>query len=155
MAVHGDLLTPTLQQHQPRDWERMALPWQPRYEVYVGFLGGPVAVTLIAVLNGIRLRMERRALALMAVLGLLATIAGVAAATQIAGDTAPRLFVQLAGVLVTGPLYLLQRTPDRVHTTYSPNEDVDDDHASLWGPGAAACVAGWIVTGLLIAGIES
>jgi hypothetical protein len=133
----------------------MALPWRLGSQVYVAFLGGPVALTAVAVLNAARLRMSQGAVALVVALGVLVTAAGVVAATLIDGDTTPRLVVQVAGVLLAGPLYLLQRAPDRVHSTFSPNDDVDDDYASLWVPGTAACIAGWIVQGALVAAAEA
>ena len=148
-TVKGDLLTPTLTQHRPRDWSQR-LPWQLGSQVFVGFLGGPVAVTIIAVLNGARLRMPPPRLALMAAIGVAGTIAGVLAAGLIDAGTAPRLLVQVAGVVTYGPLYLLQRSPDRVHSTFSPHPDPDDDYGSLWAPGFAAVIAGWVVQFALV-----
>src|SRR5918995_281153 len=106
-TVKGDLLTPTLAEHRPRDWSE-SLPWRLGSQVFVGFLGGPVAVTIIAVLNGARLRMPGARLALMAVIGLVGAVAGVLAAGLIDAGLAPRLLVQVAGVVTYGPLYLLQ-----------------------------------------------
>jgi hypothetical protein len=143
VAVQGDLLTPTLGGHRPRDW-RTRLPWRVQSQFYVAFLGGPVAVTLVAALNAVRLRMRRATVALFVGAGLLATGAGFAAAAALSGETAPRLVLQLAGVLVYGVFYLLQRTPDRVHSMFSPHDDEDRHYASLWGPGLAAVIAGWI-----------
>ena len=144
-TVKGDLLTPTLAEHRPRDWSQQ-LPWRLNSQVFVGFFGGPVAVTIIAVLNGGRLRMPAARLALMAAIGLAGTIAGVLAAGLIDAAAAPRLLVQVAGVVTCGPLYLLQRSPDRVHSTFSPHVDPEDDYDGLWAHGIAAVIVGWIVT---------
>lgn len=152
--VKGDLLTPTLSEHRPRDWHAH-LPWQLGSQVFVAFLGGPVAVTIIAVLNGARLRMPRSLLWVMAAIGTAGAIAGVLTAGLVDAGTAPRLFVQVAGVVTYGPLYLLQRSPDRVHSTFSPHADPDDDYASLWLPGIAAVVAGWLVQLPLVAGVAA
>ena len=141
--VKGDLLTPTLTEHRPRDWHER-LPWRLGSQVFVAFLGGPVAVTIIAVLNGARLRMPRERLLLMAAIGVAGTIAGVLAAGLIDLGSA-RLLVQVAGVLTAGPLHLLQRSPDRVHSTFSPHHDPEDDYGSLWLPGLGAVLAGWLV----------
>jgi hypothetical protein len=148
-TVKGDLLTPTLGDHRPRDWTAR-LPWQLGSQVFVAFLGGPVAVTIIAVLNGLRLRMPPARVALMVAIGVAGTIAGVLAAGLIDAGTAPRLLVQVAGVVTYGPLYLLQRSPDRVHSTFSPHTDPEDDYGSLWGPGLAAVIVGWAVQFTLV-----
>jgi hypothetical protein len=151
--VHGDLLTPTLAGHRPRDWGSR-LPWRVSSQLYVAFLGGPLAVLLVALLNAPRLRLGGRTVALIVAVGVAGTVAGVLAAALVPGDTAPRLVVQLAGVASYGALYLLQRSPDRIHSTFSPHEDPDDDYASLWRPGLAAIVAAWLVQGPLIALLE-
>ena len=147
--VRGDLLTPTLTEHRPRDWST-GRPWRLGSQVYVAFLGGPLAVALIAVLNGLRLRMPRPKLLAMAAIGVAGTIVGVLAAGLIDAGAAPRLLVQLAGVVTYGPLYLLQRSPDRVHGTFSPHDDPDDDYDALWGPGLAAVLGGWLVQFALV-----
>jgi hypothetical protein len=152
-TVKGDLLTPTLQGHRPRDWASRR-PWRLSSQVFVAFLGGPLAVTLIAALNGERLALDRSRLGLIALIGLAGTAAGVLAAGLLPGD-APRLIVQVAGVLTCGPLYVLQRSPDRVFSTFSPHDDPDEDYGSLWGPGFAAVVAGWIVQAPLVLALES
>ena len=153
-ALEQELLTPTLGGHRARDWSSR-LPWRVTSQVYVGLIGGPVAVTAIALLNARRLRVgeiSRRAMALIGISGL---VAGVLAAALVPGQTAPRLFLQLAGVLTYGGLYLVQRAPDRVHSTFSPNDDPDDDYASLLGPGLAAVVLGWSVEIALVLGLEA
>jgi hypothetical protein len=152
-TVKGDLLTATLTEHRPRDW-KARLPWQLGSQVFVAFFGGPLAVMIIAVLNGLRLRMGRSDLALMATIGVVGTAAGVLAAGLLDGDT-PRLLVQVAGVLTYGPLHLLQRSPDRVHSTFSPHEDPAEDYGSLWAPGFAAVVAGWLVQAPLVLAVDS
>jgi hypothetical protein len=148
-TAKGDLLAPTLADHRPRDWTARR-PWRLGSQVFVAVLGGPVAVTIIAVLNGLRLRMPRSRLTVMAAIGLAGTIAGVLTAGLIDAGGAPRLLIQVAGVLTCGPLYLLQRSPDRVHSTFSPHTDAEDDHAPLWGPGIAAVLGGWLVQFTLV-----
>ena len=141
---NGDLLTPTLAEHRPRDWSS-PLPWRLGSQVFVAFLGGPVAVTIIAVLNGGRLRMPGSQLGVMAGIGVAGTIGAVLAARFIDAGVAPRLLVQIAGVVTYGALFVLQRSPDRVHSTFSPHDDPDDDYDALWGPGLLAVLAGWAV----------
>jgi hypothetical protein len=151
-TVKGDLLNPTLMGHEPRDWTSR-LPWRLGSQVFVGFFGGPVGVTIVAALNGARLGLARRRIGLIVAIGLAATIAAVLVAGLLGGDST-RLLVQVAGVATAGPLHLLQRSADRVFSTFSPHEDSDDDHASLWGPGFAAVVAGWLVQAPLVVAVE-
>lgn len=150
MPAHGDLLAPTLAGHEPRTWDRR-LPWRLQSQVFVGFFGGALAVTIIAVLNGRRLRMPTDRVAVIAAIGVLGTVVGILAAGLVDGSGgASRLVVQLAGVLTCGPLYRLQRSPDRVHSTFSPHEDPDDDHASLVLPGIAAVIGSLVVQAALV-----
>ena len=152
-TVGEPLLAPTLTDHVPRDWHTR-LPWRTSSQMYVGLLGGPVAVAAIGAINARRLRMPALTIPVMVLLGVTGTLAAVTAAVLI-GGAAPRLLFQLAGALTAGPVIRLQRAPERIHTTFSPNDAPDADHASLWGPGIAAIAGGWVVEALALGAAEA
>ena len=66
-----------------------------------------------------------------------------------------RIGAQLIGVAAWAPMYLLQRSWDRVYATFSPTEDEDEAYESLWGPGLAAVIAGNVLQGVILAGAAS
>ena len=147
------LLAPSLAGHVPRD-RAAAKPWRLNSQVYVAILGGPLAVTVVAAANAGRLRMPGRRIGAIVAIGLAVLVAVALLAALADLDSAARLAVQLSGVLAFGPMFLLQRPFDRIHGVFSPNEDDDEDHASLWVPGIAAVVLGAIVTGIVLAAVE-
>jgi len=149
----GELFAPTLDEHRPRDWATR-LPWRLSSQVYVGILGGPLAVGVIAVLNARRLGMARGARRLVAAIAAAGTILAIVAAALVPGD-APRLLIQLGGALTYAALHRVQRAPDRIHTTFSPHDDPAQDYASLWVPGIAAVAAGLVVQLGLVALVEA
>ena len=148
MTDSGALLTPTLAGHVPRDWGK-ALPWRLGSQVYVAIIGGPLAVTIIAALNARRLRMSSRQVAAIVVCGVAGLLVALAVVAAIDEGDSGRLVFRIAGVLAYGPMYLLQRAHDRVHSAYSPFDDEDDDYESLWGPGIAAVVGGALLQAVL------
>ncbi len=149
-TVRGDLLTPTLQGHVPRDW-RGRLPWRLESQVYPAILGGPAAATLVALVNARRLRIDARTVALMAVGGVLLTALGLGAVAAFDSD-AMRLLIGAAGLAAYGAFYLVQRAPDRVHSTFSPHDDPEEDYESLLPLGVAAVVVGLVAIAVLGAG---
>lgn len=148
MQGASPLLTPTLAEHVPRDWSA-ALPWRLGSQVYVAVLGGPIAVAIIAVLNARRLRMPGWLVGVIVAIGVTVFAATMAVSTAITDDDFARLVRQLSGAAAFGLMYLVQRPYDRVHHLYSPNEDEDDNYASLWGPGLAVLFAALLVDGLV------
>jgi hypothetical protein len=148
------LLTPTFAGHVPRDWSA-ALPWRLGSQIYVAIIGGPLALTFIAVVNARRLRMPGRLVAVLAVIGVAVMLAAFVLSYAITNDDLARLVRQLSGAAAFGLMYLVQRPYDRVHHFLSPNEDEDDDYQSLLGPGIAAVVAGNVIDAVLFAGLTA
>ena len=150
-TAQADLLTPTLSSHRPRDWAGR-LPWRVSSQVYPAILGGPISATLAAVINARRLRMPPKAIWTMVAVGLLTTAAAVGASLASDAD-AVRLLISVAGLAAYGVFYLLQRSPDRVHSTFSPHEDPDEDYESFLAAGIAAIVVGWLALGVLFVAV--
>jgi tetratricopeptide (TPR) repeat protein len=147
-APSGDLLTPTLTGHRPRE-RTDRLPWRLSSLLYPSILGGPIAAVVVAVLNGRRLRADRESLWSIAIAGFLATAAAVALAVLVESDET-RILVSVCGLAVYGVAYRLERSPDRVYTTFSPREDPDDDYEPFFAPAFAAIVLGLGVLALLV-----
>lgn len=152
MAAPGDLLTPTLTDHRPRARAAGALPWRLGSLVYPAILGGPVAAALVAVLNGRRLGVTGREQAALAAAGLLATAAAVAVAALVDSDVT-RVLVAVCGLAVYGVAHRTLRTADRVHATFSPHADPEDDYDLFLMPGLAAIAVGLIVLGILVVAV--
>jgi hypothetical protein len=139
------LLQPTLQDHVART---DVLPFRVGSQIYVGILGGPVAVTLIAAINARRLRLPERTQLLIVAIGVALT--AVAAGVMASLPDEARVLGAVAGALAAGAFYLLMRTYDRAYFAFSPLDD-EEAYASLWGPGLGAVVGGWILL-VLVAG---
>ena len=135
------LLEPTLAAHVPRTGVDPR-PWRVGSQIYVGILGGPIAVTIIALLNALRLRMPSRALALIGAVGVAAIALAVLLVSVLPEEA--RIGAQITGAAAAGLFYLLQRRHDRVYFAFS-DEDDDLAYDSLWGPGVGAVIAGIVV----------
>ncbi len=155
--MSSDLLAPTLQDHRPRDPD--ARPWRLGSQVYPAILGGVFAVTPIAVLNARKLGMPKAQIRLIVAAGAAGVVALVVyAVVVVAGgdlERGVRLGAQLIGVAAWAPMYLLQRSWDRVYATFGPGEDEDEAYESLWGPGLVAVIAGNVLQGAILAGAAS
>jgi hypothetical protein len=151
-TVQGDLLTPTLQAHRPRDWSGR-LPWRLESQVYPAILGGPLAATIVAVLNARRLQMPERTVRLMAGGGLAATLLALTVITLL-DRGATRLLLGAAGVSLYFAFHQVQRPADRVHATFSPHDDPDDDYAPFLLPGAAAFLVGLAVQVAILLAVD-
>jgi hypothetical protein len=140
------LLEPTLQRHVARtDGPR---PWRVSSQIYVAILGGPLAVTAIALVNAGRLRLPDRKRLLIAAIGLLTAALAVAVMASLPEEA--RVLGALSGALAAGPFYLLMRSYDRAYFAFSPLDD-EAAYRSLWGPGLVAVFGGWILL-VLVAG---
>lgn len=143
------LLQPTLQDHVPRTYAGSSRPWRTGSQIYVAILGGPVAVTAIALLNARRLRMPRSKTLLIAAIGAVATLAAIAVILAAPGEA--RVLAGLVGAVAAGPFYLLMRSYDRAYFAFT-NDDITEEeaYASLWGPGVAAVIGGLILTAAVV-----
>jgi hypothetical protein len=143
-----DLLQPTLAGRDERPQDRPR-PWRLTSQVYPAFLGGPLAVGGIAVLNSFWLRLPvptRIAIGALAVIAEAALTAVVYTADL---GSAARLASAFAGVAVYGAAHLLQRSADRVYHFHSTE---DEPYASLFWPGLGAIVAARLVETLVLFG---
>lgn len=135
----ADLLQPVFAGYERRPARYK--PWRPGSQIYVGFFGGALAVGVIAFANSIMLGMSRRAR--IAIAGLaVAAEAALLVAAAFSGPGLVRIGSLLAGLIVYGGAYLLQRSPDRV---YHFHTDEDEPYESLFGAGLVACILGRIV----------
>jgi hypothetical protein len=145
MAGTSDLLTPTLQEHRPRS-PSARRPWRLGSQLYVAFFGGVIAVTAIALVNAMRLRVPGRVLLTIAgigALGLAAVVAFIAIFFGNGGDesgpTGLQIGVQVISVAAWGLMFLVQRQWGRVYEMYTQH---DEPHVSLLLPGLIAVLAG-------------
>lgn len=116
-------------------------PWRLQSQIYVGFFGGALAVGAIAFANAVMLGMPVRARAAIVAL-VLAAEAALLTTVALTETGVIRLGLPVAGVLVYGGAFLIQRSADRV---YHYHTDEDEPYASLFGAGLVACILGRIV----------
>ncbi|HEX6161223.1 MAG TPA: hypothetical protein VF111_13705 [Thermoanaerobaculia bacterium] len=129
-----DLLQPTVQEEaRPRG----PLPWRLQSQFWVAFFGGAFAVTVIALLNAMRLDVDRTKRWLIVVAGLvgMGLTAVVFLLTEHASQS--RIGARVVGVVLFLVLRPLQKGADDHHQVFRGG-----DYASLWGPGIAATIAG-------------
>ncbi|MER7330105.1 MULTISPECIES: hypothetical protein [unclassified Micromonospora] len=127
-----DLFTPTI---APAAYETRRPPWRPQSLIFPAAFGGPTAVTVLALVNGSRLGLSRRAN--LAVLG--AGLAGLAARVAVTlgffadgSDRPSRLIGALSGALVWLAASATQKRPFRAYELRGGKP------ASLWLPGVGA-----------------
>jgi hypothetical protein len=126
-------------------------PWRLQSQIYVAFFGGALAVGAIAVANAFMLGMSRRKQLAIAGVALLAE-AALVVAIALTGTGPQRLGGVVAGLAAYGPLYLLQRSPDRVHHFHARE---DDPYESLFGPGLVAVIVARLVEALILSAFAS
>lgn len=136
-----DLLRPALTGYRRTGYK----PWRLQSQIYVGFFGGALAVGAIAFANATMLGMSVRARAAIVAL-VLAAEAALLTAVALTETGVVRLGLPLAGLVVYGGAFLIQRSADRV---YHFHTDEDEPYESLFGAGLAACVVGRIVDALV------
>ena len=140
MSELDELLKPTIAPQEARP-----LPWRVSSQFWVAFFGGVPAVTLIAFLNARRLGVEasRRRWILVAGVVCFAITIGLMAWLGVKAEhrTSTRLAARVVAVLLFFVFARIQRDEDGRHQVFGPGR-----YDSLWGPGIAAMVFGWVVT---------
>ncbi|MER7889184.1 hypothetical protein ABTX15_05105 [Micromonospora sp. NPDC094482] len=139
-----DLFTPTI---APADYQTKRKPWRPQSLLVPAILGGPTAVTVLALLNGARLGLTRRAVLTVLGAGLAALIARIVVTVTLLPDAnarPARLVGSLAGALVWLAVSATQKTRFRAY------ELRGGEPASLWLPGIAAILLLGFVEGALV-----
>ena len=136
-----ELLRPVLAGHQRTRYK----PWRLQSQIYVGFFGGALAVGAIAFANAVMLGMSIRARAAIVAL-VLAVEAAMLTVVALTETGAIRLALPIAGLLVYGGAFLIQRSADRV---YHFHTDEDEPYESLFGAGLVACIVGRIADALI------
>jgi hypothetical protein len=132
-VADDDLFTPTI----TRPLRQGRPPWRPQSLVVPAILGGPAAVTVLALVNGRRLGVPGRALLPLAAVGVLA-VALRAVTTLALGSDRP---VQLVGALAGAGVWLLVARAQK--RPFRRSELRGEEPASLWWPGVAAvCLIG-------------
>jgi hypothetical protein len=154
-ASEDDLLAPSLQDVRLArlgDGER---PWRLSSQVYVAFVGGALAVAVIALDNARRLGAPQKTQRWIIALGALGVAVSVIV-SYFLDDFGSSSWIgyRVVGVLLAGALYKLQQPADRVYS-FRTSGDEDQQYDSLWGPGLVAALGGGLVQlGIVYAGVE-
>jgi hypothetical protein len=109
-------------------------PWRPQSILYPAFFGGPLAGTVLGLINGRRLRLATGPLLAIAGTGAAAIVARFLVTSALDGRTSARLIGSIAGVVVWGVIMLVQKRPFRVYEIGS------GEPASLVAAGFAAAI---------------
>ncbi|MEH1097741.1 hypothetical protein [Micromonospora sp. CPCC 205561] len=139
-----DLFTPTI---SPAADEARRPPWRPQSLIFPALLGGPAAVTVLALLNGRRLGVSHRAYLAVLGTGLAGLAARLAMTLAISGDGSNRP-VRLAGALAGGLVWLVAAATQK--RRFRAYELRGGEPASLWLPGLGAVLVIGFVEALLI-----
>jgi len=115
--------------------------------VYPAFFGGPLAATVLGLLNGRRLSLTRTHLMLIAVAGIAAIAARVVFVATTGGNSLGRLSGAVAGLLVWLVVNALQRRPFRAFLQNN------GEPASLVWPGVLAAIGCGLAEAALIFGV--
>jgi hypothetical protein len=139
-----DLFTPTLVDLPARP-AGTPRPWRLSSQLYVAFLGGPLAAAAVAWLNGRRLGLEPARLRLVPAVGALGLgVALAVAAAAHASGSVPRIVSQVSGIACFFVLRELQRPAD--HRYRMAARGKGDAYESLLGPGLAIAVVCGLIT---------
>ena len=155
-----DLFAPALAGRASARREQGERPWRLGSQFYVAFFGGILAGTAIAWINAGRLGVgatRRRLILAIGAAGLVATILAVVVDDPDAdASSAVRLTGRIVAVIAFAPLYALQKSADRIYSTYAGRDSEDDDeYDSLWIPGLAAAVGLGLVQAAIVYGAVS
>ncbi|MFY1598286.1 hypothetical protein [Micromonospora sp. WMMD737] len=138
-----DLFTPTI---APAAYGTRRRPWRPQSLIFPAVFAGPLAATVLALVNGHRLGLPRRTNLMVLGVGLAALTARLALTLAFLddwGDRPVRLIAALAGAGVWLAASTTQKRPFRAY------ELRGDEPASLWLPGLGAVLLFGVVEALL------
>ncbi|GAB3969670.1 hypothetical protein V1634_21415 [Plantactinospora veratri] len=138
--MQDELFTPTIQERPAPDRP----PWRPESIVYPAVFGGPLAATVLGVLNGGRLGLPGNRLLAIAAAGLVGFGARLAVSAAVDGSSGVRVAGMITGALVWLVVLAFQRAPFRGYS-YGRGEP-----ASLIGPGFAAAIGLGLLEAILI-----
>lgn len=154
------LFSPSLNSSHASGHRTGPKPWRLGSQIYVAFFGGTIAATLIALLNGRRLGLDRGKMLLVGATGTAVSLATVALVMHILlvgrGEATPvlpawiyalegrmlRYAHQGIAMLLAGGLIAIQRPADRL---YQVNASDDQPYASLWLMGTLLVFASWLI----------
>ena len=142
-----DLYSPTLTDVHRRRAD-LPQPWRLGSQLYVAFLGGPLAAATVGYLNGKRLGLPRERLLAIAALGVLGLLLVVVAIAVTGADNRARFISNVSGVLTFLGARQLQGDADRVYRAQAADEN--EAFASLWGPGLLIVLASSLVTAAIV-----
>jgi hypothetical protein len=150
MSRLDELLQPTLQDHTP---DRAAVkPWHVGHQFWVAFIGGILAITVIAYLNSQRLRLEKSQQRLILGAGILGFILYITVIILTPpSDSSQRIMrfeQRILAVLVYVVMRQIQMPAFRAYMSS------DFPLASLWKPGILATIILGILQALIAAGIS-
>jgi hypothetical protein len=143
-----DLFEPALTGRQEQ--APQVRPWRLGSQVYVAFFGGPLAVGGIGAFNAGILRMPRPAIAGIVAAALLAEAAFLVVYAVAGLEDSGRIASTVAGLVAFGPIFLIQRSADRVYHFHTRE---DEPYQGLFGPGLIAVICGRIVEYALVSGV--
>ena len=119
-------------------------PWRPQSILYPAFFGGPLAGTVLGLLNGRRLRLATGPMLAIAAAGAAAIVARFLVTSALDGRTSARLIGATAGVARVGRRRSVQKRPFRVY------EIGGGEPASLVGAGFAAAIGCGILEAVVL-----
>jgi hypothetical protein len=142
-VVVNDLFVPTITA-QPTTGKP---PWSVSTLVFPAILGGPLAITVLALVNGRRLGVASGGQLAVAAGGVGAMALRLWVLALVQSGSSGRVVSALAGALAYGVVVLVQRPPYRAFTLRG------GEAASLVWPGLAAAVGGAVIEAVLAAAV--
>lgn len=109
-------------------------PWRPDSIVYPAFFGGPLAATVLGLINGRRLALGNRQLLAVLAAGVAAIIGRIVATDLLSGQVGTRILGAAAGLVAWGAVAATQKRAFRAYALGGR------EPAGLIGPGFAAAI---------------
>jgi hypothetical protein len=141
--VVNDLFTPTIRA-LPTTGKP---PWSVSMLVFPAIIGGPLAITVLALINGRRLGIAPGGQLAVAAAGVCAMVLRLWVLAVVLSSTDGRVVSALTGALAYGPVLLVQRRPYRAFTLRGGEAD------GLLLPGFVAAAGGAVIEAVLAAAV--